>query len=106
MACRAVPPGEYSPTVAEAADALLPGDSQDSWTAREAELAGALAAMSLAALGEDPGTPMVGRPTSPDDLAAQAARALRRQAAFASTAADRHRLLDQAAHIRPWRWWS
>jgi hypothetical protein len=108
LACRTVPPGDYEPTVAGAAHALLhdgAGEADVNWSERQAELAGALATMSLAALAEDRSAPIVGGSTSPDDLAADAARALRRQAAFAPTVAERHRLLDRAARVRPWRWW-
>ena len=96
-ACRAVPPGAYYPDLAAAAHDLLPTGPQD-WTA--------FTLMALAAVRADPGTTVGGRPASPDDLADDAARALRRQAAFSPTVADRHRLLDEAAHIRPWGTWS
>jgi serine/threonine-protein kinase PknG len=103
MACRQIPDGCFDQEVASAAQAVLPRDPE-SWYAREAELAAALFQMSLAARrrGDQGAADMV---ASPGELAADVSMALRRQAAFVPTAAARHRLLDEAAQVRPWRWW-
>ena len=107
LACRKVPTGSYDRVVAEAAEwhvrapAWSDGSTSDAATA---ELAAALYCMALDALAagvaidDDVG----GHKPTVASLSSAAADALRRQAAGTTDHDARHRLLDEAARIRPW----
>jgi serine/threonine-protein kinase PknG len=107
LACRKVPTGSYDREVAEAADwhvraaARSDGSASDAATA---ELAAALYRMALEALAADVAIdhPVGGHQPTVASLSAAAADALRRQAGGTTDHDVRHRLLDEAARIRPW----
>lgn len=107
LACRKVPPGAYDHRVTEAADWHVRAAERSGGSpadAATAELAAALYRMALDALaaGVAIDHPVGGRPPTLASLAAAAADALRRQAQGTTDHDARHRLLDEAARVRPW----